>query len=58
MGIVQTGTTLQFSINTNANTGTVSSAITVPDDAEKVACRYFRHREVVGKSYGAERALD
>lgn len=36
MAIVQTGSISSFSIVNNANTGTVSSAITVPDDAELV----------------------
>jgi alpha-D-ribose 1-methylphosphonate 5-triphosphate synthase subunit PhnG len=34
MAIAQAGSTLQFGINNSANTGTVSSAVTVPADAE------------------------
>ena len=36
MAIVQTGSTLQLTIGTNANTGTVSTTITVPADAELI----------------------
>ena len=36
MAITQAGSTLQITVTSNANTGTVSSAITVPADAEAV----------------------
>ena len=35
-GITQTGSTLQIGVNNSANTGTVSSTITVPSDAQIV----------------------